>query len=104
MSDRFENVTIVKKANIYFGGQVTSRTVLFADGTRKTLGIMLPGDYEFNTGAPEVMEVLAGEMKVLLPGQSEWETFGAGQSFAVPGNASFKLHLEAAADYCCSYG
>lgn len=104
MSDRFENVTVVKKANVYFNGQVTSRTVLFADGSRKTLGVMLPGDYEFSTGAPEVMEVLAGEMRVLLPGAADWQTFRAGESFAIPGNSSFKLHLEDVADYCCSYG
>ena len=91
MSDTFENVTIVKKANVYFDGKVTSRTVLFADGTRKTLGFMMPGEYEFGTGSPEVMEILNGEMDVLLPDQKDWQTFKAGQSFAAP------------ADYCCSY-
>ncbi len=104
MSDCFENVTIVKKANVYFDGKVTSRTVLFADGTRKTLGIMMPGEYEFGTGAREVMEVLGGEMKVLLPGATEWQTFAAGQSFEVPADASFKLEIDGVADYCCSYG
>jgi purine/pyrimidine-nucleoside phosphorylase len=104
MSDNFENVTIVKKANVYFDGKVTSRTVLFADGTRKTLGIMMPGEYEFGTGSREVMEVLGGEMKVLLPGRTEWQTFGAGQSFDVPADSSFKLEIDGVADYCCSYG
>ena len=103
-TDRFENVTVVKKANVYFEGKVTSRTVLFADGTKKTLGIMLPGDYEFGTEAPEVMEVLAGEMKVLLPGAADWQVFAAGQSFHVPGSSKFKLQLSGVADYCCSYG
>ena len=104
MSDSFENVTVVKQANIYFDGKVTSRTVLFADGTRKTLGIMMPGDYEFGTGAPELMEMLNGEMDVLLPGQSEWQTFKAGESFEVPANSSFKLKVNVPVDYCCSYG
>ena len=103
MSDTFENVTIVKKANVYFDGKVTSRTVLFADGTRKTLGFMMPGEYEFGTGSPEVMEILNGEMDVLLPDQKDWQTFKAGQSFAVPANSSFKLKLAAPAGYCCSY-
>jgi hypothetical protein len=67
----FSNVTVVKKANVYFDGRVTSRTVIFPDGSRKTLGIMLPGEYTFDTGAPEVMEVLAGSMTVLLPGRAE---------------------------------
>jgi purine/pyrimidine-nucleoside phosphorylase len=102
--DRFENVTVVKKANVYFDGKVTSRNVLFADGTRKTLGFMLPGDYEFSTGAREVMEMLNGEMQVLLPGASEWQTFRSGESFTVPANSSFKLKLTGVVDYCCSYG
>ena len=102
--DRFENVTVVKKANVYFEGKVTSRTVLFADGTKKTLGVMLPGDYEFGTAAPERMEVLAGEMKVLLPGAADWRVFAAGQAFDVPANAKFKLQIPTTADYCCSYG
>ena len=104
MSDRFDNVTIIKKANVYFDGKVTSRTVLFPDGTRKTLGFMMPGEYEFGTGARELMEMLNGEMDVLLPGQSEWQTFEAGQSFEVPANSSFKLKLKGPVDYCCSYG
>ena len=104
MSDRFDNVTVIKQANVYFDGRVTSRTVLFPDGTRKTLGVMLPGDYEFSTAAPEVMEVLAGEMQVLLPGQTGWAVYRAGESYAIPANASFKLHIEGVADYCCSYG
>lgn len=104
MSDRFENVTVVKKANVYFDGKVTSRSVLFPDGTRKTLGFMLPGEYEFGTAAPELMEVLAGELEVLLPGSVDWRTFKAGDSFSVPADSKFKLVLKIAADYCCSYG
>ena len=103
MSDTFENVTIVKKANVYFDGRVTSRTVLFADSTRKTLGFMMPGEYEFGTASPEVMEILGGEMDVLLPNQKEWQTFETGQSFEVPADSLFKLRLTGPADYCCSY-
>lgn len=103
MADKFENVTIVKKANVYFDGKVASRTVLFADGTRKTLGFMTPGEYEFNTGSREVMEILDGEMDVLLPDQKDWQTFKPGQSFEVPAKSSFKLKLKGAVDYCCSY-
>ena len=104
MSDKFENVTIIKKANVYFDGKVTSRTVLFPDGTRRTLGFMLPGEYEFGTGAPELMEILAGEMDVLLPGSDNWQTVKAGEMFNVPANSKFNLVLKAPVDYCCSYG
>ncbi len=99
----FKNVTVVKKANIYFGGSVTSRTVLFPDGTKKTLGIMMTGDYEFGTAEKELMEILAGELTVLLPGAANWQTFGAGTAFEVPANAKFKLKVTAVTDYCCSY-
>ena len=99
----FKNVTIVKKANVYFDGGVTSRTVVFEDGTKKTLGIMNPGDYEFGTEAAEIMEMLGGEMDVLLPGETEWKTFKEGSSFNVPANSSFKLKVTVVADYCCSY-
>ena len=102
--DRFENVSIIKKANIYFDGKVTSRNVLFADGTRKTLGFMLPGEYEFSTGGREVMELLNGGMDVLLPGRADWQTFQTGESFEVPASSSFKLKLKVPVDYCCSYG
>lgn len=101
--DRFENVAVIKKANIYFDGKVTSRTVLFPDGTKKTLGMMMPGDYEFGTADKELMEILAGSMKVLLPDTDIWETFTEGQAFEVKANSKFKLIVSEAADYCCSY-
>jgi uncharacterized protein YaiE (UPF0345 family) len=100
---QFEGVTVVKQANIYFDGKVTSRTVLFADGEKKTLGIMLPGDYEFGTDTTEIMEILSGELDVKLPGSEEWVTFTGGQSFEVPANARFSLVVKTVTDYCCSY-
>lgn len=99
----FNNVTVVKKANVYFDGKVTSRSVLFSDGSKKTLGIMLPGEYEFGTADPEIMEIMAGELEVLLPGESEWRTVRGGESFDVPGNAKFGLRIKTLTDYCCSF-
>ncbi len=104
MSKNFENISIVKKANVYFGGQVASRTVLFADGSKKTLGFMQTGDYEFGAEAAELMEILGGEMDVKLAGSDEWNTYGEGTSFNVPGNSKFSLKVKAGgADYCCTY-
>jgi uncharacterized protein YaiE (UPF0345 family) len=100
---RVRNVTVVKKANVYFDGQVTSRTIMFPDGTKKTLGIMQPGEYEFGTEAPEIMEILAGALEMLLPGGTEWQQVGAGDTFEVPANSSFKLRIKKVTDYCCSY-
>jgi len=99
----FKNVTAVKKANVYFEGKVTSRTVIFEDGERKTLGIMLPGDYEFGTGDKEVMEILGGSMDVKLPGSDKFVTYKEGESFEVPANSKFSLEVREVADYCCSY-
>ena len=99
----FRGVTVVKKANVYFDGKVTSRTLLFNDGTKKTLGIMLPGEYEFNTADKEIMEILSGELDVLLPGESGWRTIKGGQSFDVPAEAKFSLRVRTLTDYCCSF-
>ncbi len=100
---QFENVTAVKAANIYYDGKVTSRTLLFADGSKKTLGILLPGEYEFGTEAAEIMEMLAGEVEVLLPGETEWQTLVGGETFNVPANSKFGIKVNTVADYCCSY-
>jgi len=99
----FNNVTIVKKANVYFDGKVTSRTILFSDDTRETLGIMMPGEYEFDTAEKEIMEIISGELGVLLPGESEWKTFKSDQSFEVPAKSKFSLKVKTLTDYCCSY-
>src|SRR3990172_7584306 len=99
----FKNVTVVKKANVYFDGKVTSRTVLFPDGSKKTLGVMLPGEYEFNTGDKELMEMLSGELDVLLPGEESWKAVKGGESFEVAANSKFKLKVKKLSDYCCSF-
>ncbi len=99
----FNNVTVIKQANVYFGGDVTSRTVVFPDGSKKTLGIMMPGDYEFGTEEKELMEIMAGELEILLPGSEQWQAISGGQSFEVAANASFKLKIKTITDYCCSY-
>lgn len=99
----FNNVSIVKKANVYFDGNVNSRTVRFADGTEKTLGFMQPGNYTFNTGAKEIMEILDGNLDVLLPGANQWRSVKGGESFEVPANAQFEIKIKTPTDYCCSY-
>lgn len=99
----FNNVTITRKANVYFDGKVTSRTVTFADGSVKTLGIMLPGEYEFGTAKAERMEITAGELSVKLPGIDDWVAVSAGQTFNVPADAKFRLKVVSVTDYCCSY-
>ena len=99
----FENVTVIKEANVYFDGMVTSRSVVFTDGTKKTLGIMLPGEYQFNTDDKEIMEILSGDLEVLLPEKEGWQTIKGGESFEVPAQSKFSLKIKTLTDYCCSF-
>ncbi len=100
---QFDGVSVVKKANVYFDGKVTSRTVLFADGSKKTLGVMLPGEYEFGADVEELMEIQAGELQVLLAGESEWLQINGEAAFTVAAGTKFKLKVATVTDYCCSY-
>jgi len=99
----FENVSVELEGNSYFDGAVTSRTVNFADGTRKTLGFMLPGEYEFGTVEAELMEITSGDLEVKLPGDDAWKKIKGGESFNVPSNSKFQVKVHGITDYCCSY-
>jgi len=99
----FENVKVTKRGNSYFDGKVTSRTLIFGDGSKKTLGFMLPGDYTFGTQAAELMEITSGDLEVKLPDTQEWISLKDGDSFNVPANSEFQVKVENITDYCCSY-
>jgi len=104
MSDKFDNVSVVKKANVYFGGKCVSHTVKFADGTGKSVGVILPATLIFNTGAPEIMETVAGSCRYKLKGE-DWKTCQTGQSFSVPGNSSFDIEVSGEPyHYVCHFG
>ncbi len=100
---KFENVSVVKAANIYFEGRVTSRSILFPDGSKKSLGVMLPGEYEFGTAEKEIMEILSGELEVQLPDDSEWRPVKGGEAFEVPASSRFKVKVHSLTDYCCLF-
>jgi len=102
MISKLENVSVVKAANIYYDGKVTSRTVELADGSIQSLGIMLPGEYTFGTNEAEIMEMLSGDLDIRLPGE-DWKTLNTPESFNVPANSSFDLKIKTVTDYCCSY-
>ncbi len=99
----FKSVSIVKKANIYFDGNVTSRTIEFEDGTIKSLGIMLIGDYTFNTADKEIMEIYSGDIEVKFVGSDSYEVMQGPCSFEVEANSSFDIKVKSVTDYCCSY-
>jgi len=99
---KFENVIVVKEANIYYDGKVTSRTLEFSDGSIKSLGIMLPGEYTFATDDKEIMEILSGDLEVKLPNE-EWKVLNTPETFEVAAKESFDLKIKSVTDYCCSY-
>ena len=101
---QFDQVSVVKQANVYFDGKCVSHTIHLADGSRKTLGVILPSTLRFTTGAPEVMEGVAGSCRVRLAGESGWTTYGAGQSFAVPGDSAFEIACDEPYHYVCHFG
>jgi uncharacterized protein YaiE (UPF0345 family) len=101
---QFDNVSVVKQANVYFDGKCVSHTIQFADGSKKTVGVILPASLTFNTGAPEVMEGVGGACRIRLKGESEWKAYGAGQSFNVPGNSSFDIACDEPSHYVCHFG
>ncbi len=98
----FNNVSIAKAANILFEGHITSRTIVFEDNSRKTLGIMLQGEYELNTVHKEVIDIQRGILEVMLPAQ-DWVRYEGPASFEVPANSKFKLRVHSLVDYCCSF-
>ncbi len=104
VAEKFEQVTVVCKANVYFDGKVVSHTILLADGAKKTLGLIYPGSYHFNTGAPERMEITAGMCRVRLDGRSEWREYGMGTHFDVPGQSGFDIAVDGGLmEYICSF-
>ena len=101
--DNFKNVDVAKFANIYFEGKVISRNIFLRDGSKKTLGIMSVGEYEFNTTSRELMEILSGKLKLKLKNENEWKLITNGMEFYIPKNSSFKLEVLELVNYTCSY-
>lgn len=105
LPESFTNVTVRCKANIYFDGKVASHTLTFPDGSQKTIGLIFPGTYHFNTGAPERMEIIAGTCIVRIGNESNAQTFTAGTFFDVPGNSGFDITVnDGITEYICSFG
>ncbi|NTV96865.1 MAG: pyrimidine/purine nucleoside phosphorylase [Thiobacillus sp.] len=101
---QFDNVSVIKKANVYFDGKCVSHSVQFADGTKKSVGVILPATLTFNTGVPEIMECVAGACRYRIKG-ADWQASQAGESFTVPGNTSFDIEVTGEPyHYVCHFG
>ena len=104
MSAQFDQVSVVKKSNIYFDGKCVSHNIILADGSKKSVGVIFPSSLTFNTGAPETMEITGGVCKVRLAGEEEWKTYAAGDRFSIVGDSSFDIETVETLDYVCSFG
>ncbi|MEO5796278.1 MAG: pyrimidine/purine nucleoside phosphorylase [Rhodoferax sp.] len=98
------SVTVTTQASVYFDGKCISHGITFADGTKKSVGVILPATLTFNTGAPEIMEGVGGSCEYMLAGTDVWVTSGEGEKFSVPGNASFQIRVTAPYHYICHFG
>ena len=101
---QFDNVSVIKKSNVFFDGKCVSHSVLFNDGTRKTVGVILPGTLTFNVGVPEVMEITSGTCRVKIGAEPDFTTYTAGSRFSVPADGSFVIQADEVVDYVCSFG
>ena len=101
---QFDNVSVNKKANVYFDGKCVSHSITLADGTKKSVGVILPSKLVFNTGAPEIMELLEGKCQIKLAGSDTVVEYAGGQSFNVPGNSSFEIETLETLHYVCHFG
>ncbi len=105
MSDKIDNVSVGTKANVFFDGKCVSHSVFFPDGSRKTVGVVMPGSQlTFNVGTPELMEITSGECQVKIAGEASFKTYTGGTSFKVAANSSFEIHAIDEVNYVCSFG
>ncbi|MDO8457673.1 MAG: pyrimidine/purine nucleoside phosphorylase [Burkholderiaceae bacterium] len=103
-TETISNVTVTTKASVYFDGKCVSHGITFADGTKKSVGVVLPSALTFNTGAPEIMECVAGSCEYKLAGTDAWLASTPGTKFSIPGNSSFDIRVTEAYHYICHFG
>lgn len=100
---QFDNVSIIKNGNVFFDGKCVSHSLLFPDGSRKTVGVILPSTLTFNVSQQELMEITSGTCRIKLNSESEFKTYTAGNQFSVPANSSFVIETQEVINYVCSY-
>jgi uncharacterized protein YaiE (UPF0345 family) len=101
---QIDGVSVTTQANVYFDGKCVSHNITYPDGTKKSVGVVLPATLTFNTGAPEIMECVAGACEYKLAGSDAWVKSSAGEQFSVPGNSKFDIRVADAYHYICHFG
>ncbi len=102
-TDKIDGVSVTTKASVYFDGKCVSHSITFADGSRKSVGVVLPSTLTFRTGAPEIMECVGGACDYRLAGTDDWVRSSAGDKFSVGGNTSFDIRVTEPYHYICHY-
>ena len=103
-TEKIDGVTVTTKGNVFFDGKCVSHTITYADGTRKSVGVILPSTLTFNIGAAEIMECVFGACEYKIAGSAEWKTSTPGDKFSVPANSSFEIRVTEAYHYICHFG
>ncbi|WP_066340594.1 pyrimidine/purine nucleoside phosphorylase [Azohydromonas lata] len=103
-TEKIDGVSVTTRANVYFDGKCVSHGITLADGTKKSVGVVLPATLTFNTGTAEIMECVAGACEYKLAGSDEWRRSSAGEQFSVPANSSFEIRVTEAYHYICHFG
>lgn len=103
-TDKIDGVSVTTKANVYFDGKCVSHNITLADGTKKSVGVVLPATLTFSTGAPEIMECVGGACEYRLAGSDTWLASTAGGRFSIPANSSFDIRVAQAYHYICHFG
>ena len=105
-TEKIDHVCLTTQANVYFDGKCVSHSFTLADGSKKSVGVILPGTLTFNTGAAEIMEGVGGACDYRLAGTQEWLQAAQGDKFSIPANSSFDIRVAegfAAYHYLCHF-
>ncbi|RID96934.1 pyrimidine/purine nucleoside phosphorylase [Simplicispira hankyongi] len=103
-TEKIDGVSVTTQASVYFDGKCVSHGITFPDGTKKSVGVILPATLTFKTGAPETMEGVGGSCEYRLAGSDTWVASGTGERFSVPGNSQFDIRVTGAYHYICHFG
>lgn len=99
-----DGISVTTQASVYFDGKCVSHGITFPDGTKKSVGVVLPAALTFKTGAAEIMECVAGSCEYKLAGSDTWLRSGPGESFSIPADSSFEIRVTEAYHYICHFG
>ena len=103
-TEKIDGVSVSTKANVYFDGKCVSHGLTLADGTKKSVGVVLAAGLTFSTGAAETMECVAGGCEYRLAGSDQWRTSSVGEKFSVPADSKFDIRVADAYHYICHFG